>query len=213
LRFNAPLGDARAVELAERALEVRPTVVVDFGCGRGEFLLAVIAAGEGVRGVGVDVDTEALDAARAAFAARGLGEQATFVAADARTYTGDADVAISIGASHAFDGLAAMLASLPGSRAIVGDAFWQSTPDDWCLETFGDLPTGIEAMQAVASAAGWRVTDVDVSTLAEWDTFEETWRRGVSAGLAAERKAEYEERYRGVLGFAWLVLDRRPKSS
>jgi hypothetical protein len=29
---------------------------------------------------------------------------------------------------------------------------------------------------------------------------------------AAQRKPEYEQHYRGGLGFAWLVLDRAPRA-
>jgi hypothetical protein len=34
---------------------------------------------------------------------------------------------------------------------------------------------------------------------------------GRAESYAAQRKAEYEQHYRGGLGFAWLVLDRVPQ--
>ena len=208
VRFNAPLADARAARLVERVLEVEPDVVVDFGCGRGALLLTVVAADARVRGVGIDIDESALDDARETARTQGLAERVTFVAAEARAYDGDADVAIDIGASHAFGGLAPMLERLPGQRAIVGDGYWAAAPDTWCVGTFGELPADLDEVRNVAAATGWRVTDLDVSTLDEWDTFESAWRAGVTPEVAARRKAEYDQRYRGVLGFAWLVLDR-----
>jgi SAM-dependent methyltransferase len=208
LRCNAPLGAERAQELVARVLDVQPDVVADFGCGRGEFLLDVLAAGREVRGVGVDVDDVALAAAQEAAAARGLDARATFVVEDASTAKVACDVSICIGASHAFGGLAAMLDALPGKRAIVGDAYWAQEPDEWCRETFGELPDGLVGVRDVVGATEWRATQVDASTLDEWDAFEATWRLGVEPTFAAQRKDEYETRYRGVLGFAWLVLDR-----
>jgi SAM-dependent methyltransferase len=208
MKFNAPLSEERAAQLSAFVIEVQPGVVLDLGCGRGEFLLQVLAGNDDVRGIGVDLNDEALTAARAKAERHGLSQRVTFVEADARAYEAEADVVINIGASHAFDGLAPMLAAFKSRRAIVGDAFWAAPPDPWCTETFGDLPEGLEAVREIASAAGWQVAGTDTSTIEEWDEFETNWRRGVEPRFAALRKAEYEQRYRGVLGFAWLVLDR-----
>jgi SAM-dependent methyltransferase len=208
LRYNAPLRDERAHHLVSRVLEARPVAVADFGCGRGEFLLDVLAAAPEVRGMGVDLDDVALAVAREAAAARGLDARATFVVADASHATLACDVSICIGASHAFGGLRAMLDALPGRRAIVGDGYWAQDPDEWCRETFGELPDRLHGVRDVVAATEWRAAQVDASTLDEWDAFEAAWRLGVEAACAAQRKDEYETRYRGVLGFMWLVLDR-----
>ena len=52
-----------------------------------------------------------------------------------------------------------------------------------------------------------------MSTLAEWDAFEAGWRAGLEASgdaeavaFAAQRRREYEDGYRGAIGFSWLVL-------
>jgi SAM-dependent methyltransferase len=220
LVYNAPLGDDRAAALVAQVLAVEPVTVADLGCGRGAFLLDVLAAGAGagtsasagVRGVGVDTDTDALAAAQRAAAERGLSERVTFVAADAPVWVAapdvDVDVAISVGATHAFGDLTALLRALPGRRVLVGDAFYARAADAWCVETFGALAPGTDAVREIARAAGWRVSDLAVSTLAEWDEFEARWRAGVDADFARQRKDEYEAHYRGVLGFAWLVLDK-----
>jgi len=216
LTYNAPLGARRAGGLVAQVLAVAPATVVDLGCGRGALLLDVLEAGAdaglGVRGIGIDVDEGALAAAQRAATDRNVADRATFVASDARAWLAepgtDVDVSISIGASHAFGDLAALLQALPGGRAIVGDGFFARTPDEWCVETFGDLARGTDAVREIVRGNGWRTAEFAVSTPEEWDEFEADWRAGVEASYAAQRKTEYEEHYRGVLGFAWLVLDR-----
>jgi SAM-dependent methyltransferase len=214
LTYNAPLSATRAGALVDEVLETEPATVVDFGCGRGALLLDVLVAGAGagMRGIGVDTDEGALAAAQRVAAERGVADRVMFVASDAQEWLAsaavDVDVAISVGATHAFGDLAALLRALPGPRLLVGDAFFARSPDDWCVETFGELPQGTDAVREVARAAGWRVTDLGVSTLEEWDEFEARWRAGVDADFARQRKEEYEAHYRGVLGFVWLVLDR-----
>jgi SAM-dependent methyltransferase len=212
--YNAPLGAPRAAALVARVLEVEPATVVDFGCGRGAFLLDVLVAGADVCGFGIDTDEPALTAARRAAVERGAADHVTFLASDAGAWIAgaavdvDVDVAISVGATHAFGGLAPTLGALPGRRIVVGDAFFARAPDEWCGETFGELPQGTDAVREIVRPTGLRVADLGVSTLEEWDEFEANWRAGVDADFARQRKREYEAHYRGVLGFVWLVLDR-----
>jgi hypothetical protein len=59
-----------------------------------------------------------------------------------------------------------------------------------------------------AVAAGWRLEHVDTATLGEWDSFESSWRKGHDPAVAAERRREYTDVYRGRLGFCYLVLRR-----
>ena len=58
-----------------------------------------------------------------------------------------------------------------------------------------------------------RIERDEVSTLAEWDAFEAGWRAGLEAAtdpeavaFAERRRREYEDGYRGAIGFSWLVL-------
>jgi SAM-dependent methyltransferase len=216
LRFNAPLSGTRAIHLADAVLTTRPAVVVDFGCGRAELLLEIVdRGGEDVRGVGVDLDEKALTAARQNAVARNVSDRVSFVASEATAFGDRADIAISVGASHAFGGLRPMLQHFDAPRAVVGDAFWAASPDEWCVDTFGELPSSLSGIATVAEGTGWRVVEQDASTLDEWDAFEAGWCRGVAAvgtpaaaSLATSRAEEYHDHYRGVLGFAWLVLAR-----
>ncbi|HET9102843.1 MAG TPA: hypothetical protein VFN55_05765 [Solirubrobacteraceae bacterium] len=80
---------------------------------------------------------------------------------------------------------------------------------------------GLDALLPAADAAGWRVLHADTADQREWDVFESSWRRGPEGRLAAHpdhlqaadarerldaRRREYVRDYRGVLGFAYLIL-------
>lgn len=217
LVHNAPLGSRRCRDLVEVGVDDADTLV-DLGCGRGGFVLTAAESSQQLTAIGVDTDAAAVEAAAAEARRRGLEDRTRFETGDAAAWVGRADVAACIGASHALGGAAPLLghlAAIPGiRRAIVGDAVWERPPDEWHLEVFGELPT-LPELQASAGAAGWTVAQCDSSTLTEWDAFENGWIDGVRAvgtpeadAFASERAAEYQ-RYRGVLGFAWLVLDRK----
>jgi hypothetical protein len=75
----------------------------------------------------------------------------------------------------------------------------------------------------LATAIGWRVLGLSTADQREWDEFESTWRLGRQEQLIAQAggegsdaiAAEVEQQlmdyvgvYRGVLGFAYLVLAR-----
>jgi cyclopropane fatty-acyl-phospholipid synthase-like methyltransferase len=217
LTFNAPLSDERATALLG-ALPIAPGHhVLDLGCGWGELLLRVVDAHPATTGTGVDTDRGSLDRGRRLAAQRGLLERVDFVEAQAASFAERGDVVLCVGSSHAFGGSEAALLRLadraqPGGRILYGDAFWAQAPGPMARRVIGELPS-FDDLAAFAHMAGLRVEHADRSSLAEWDAFEAGWRSGLEASsdpdtvaLAAERKREYEDGYRGALGFAWLVL-------
>lgn len=217
LTFNAPLSDERAGELV-RALPISPGHhVLDLGCGWGELLLRMLGTHPATTGTGVDSDRGALDRGRRLAAQRGLHDRVDFVEAEASTFHGTGDVVLCVGSSHAFGGAEAALHAVrgrvaPGGRVLHGDGFWEHEPGAVARRMIGDQP-GFDELLALARSAGFRVEEAGRSTLAEWDAFEAGWRSRLEASsdpealaLAAERKHEYEDGYRGALGFAWLVL-------
>ncbi|MGZ8688695.1 MAG: SAM-dependent methyltransferase [Gaiellaceae bacterium] len=217
LTFNAPLSDERADALV-RALPISPGHhVLDLGCGWGELLLRLVRAHPATTGTGVDTDRRALDRGRRLAAQRGLHDRVDFVEADVSSFEDHADVVVCVGSSHAFGGPEAALRALrgrvgPGGFLLHGDGFWAHEPGAVARRAIGDLP-GFDELLTLAQAAGFRVEHADRSGLEEWDAFEDGWRSGLEASsdpdalaLAAERKHEYEDGYRGALGFAWLVL-------
>ncbi len=218
LAYNAPLSPERATMLVQLLLDRSPTDVVDLGCGWATLLLDVLETAPTVRGVGVDTDVKALDRGSHDAVRRGLAERVTFVATGAADWAGTADLVISVGASHAFGGPAQCLAALrvvvaSDGRVLLGHGIWTGHPDQHLLHTFGPMPT-LAGLTDLAVAAGFRVRHASTSSLDEWDAFESDWRAGMEAtgatdalAFSDERRHEYLGGYRGVLGFAWLVLD------
>jgi SAM-dependent methyltransferase len=226
LTWNTPLSDSHAGSLLGRFELGAAHRILDLGCGRGELLLQALARAPAAKGVGVDVDRWELDQARAAAKERGLAERVTFVAHDATKYEGSADRVMCIGASHAWGGTSAALTKLRQRTAqkgllLFGDGFWTKPPSKRSAERFGALSTSLEDLEGQAKTAGWRVVHADTADQAEWDGFEEASYRGLerfarrapehafsksAQEFAARRRKEYYEGYRGVLGFAYLIL-------
>ncbi len=217
--FNAPLSMTRAEQLIDRLALQEPAVVVDLGCGHGELVRALARRLTEATVIGIDIDDSSVQSAEAKTQAAGLDDRARFEVADATTWSGTADAALCVGASHAFGGPGPMFNRLadvvPQGTVVVGDSNWQQPPSPWCLEAFGPLPDGLNEVRQLASDAGWTVTRADESTMDEWDDFERTWSEGVravgteaAARFAESRQQEYLDHYRGVLGFCWLELAR-----
>lgn len=218
IAFNSPLSYERANALVDRLAEYPIDSVVDLGCGRGELARIVARRIPAVSVVGVDLDANQVAKARALTEAVQLQDRVRFEVADATKWHGPVAAATCVGASHAFGGSYEMLKALghivPSGPAVIGAAVWDSEPDPWCLETFGLLPAGPDALAAEADRAGWSVLGTYSSSPAEWDGFEQGWISGVRAvgtapaqAFALQRELDYE-RYRGVLGFCWLFLHR-----
>ena len=226
LTWNTPLSDSHASELLGRFELGAAHRILDLGCGRGELLLQALARAPAARGLGVDLDRSELDQARTAAKERGLAERVTFVAHDATKYDGTADRVMCIGASHAWGGTDAALTKLrprttPKGLLLFGDGYWVRPPPKRFVETFGSLSDSLNALTSHAKAAGWRLLHADSADESEWDHFEESSYRGLerfarrapdhpfsksARDFAAQRRKAYYEGYRGILGFAYLIL-------
>jgi len=226
LTWNTPLSESHASELLGRLELASAHRILDLGCGRGKLLLQALGRAPGAHGVGVDRDRWELDQGRALAKESGLEGRVTFVAHDATKYDATADRVMCIGASHAWGGTAAALARLrdrtvPKGLLLYGDGFWTRAPSRRSLETFGPQEGSVDAIAERARSAGWRVVHADTADQSEWDSFEESSYRGLerfarrapdhplsnaARELAARRRKDYYEGYRGVLGFAYLIL-------
>jgi cyclopropane fatty-acyl-phospholipid synthase-like methyltransferase len=234
MRWNTPLSRPHAGLLMER-LDLRPGLrVADLGCGWGELLLSVVERASSpdltapVTGTGVDTSTAALTRARALAVERHLDRQVEFAEADVSAWRGSADRVLCVGASHAFGGTSRALDALtqvtePGGRLLFGDGFWEAAPSSAATEIFGDEVLTLAGIVAACGAAGWRLIHLSTAGQHEWDDFESTFRAGRQEWLLAnpgdprapevrdwldERERRYFQDYRGVLGFAYLVLAR-----
>ncbi|XVS62542.1 SAM-dependent methyltransferase [Actinosynnema sp. CA-299493] len=230
LDFNSPLSDGKAYDLIG-SLHLRPGErVVDYGCGWAELLLRAVEHEPNVRGLGVDSDDYAITRGRANAEARGLASRVTLEPADVTTWeTGPADVAISIGSSHAWGGtkqtLAAMHARLrPGGTLLLGDGFWERPPNAKSVELFGEDEFGtLSDLVDLTTAGGYRLLNLATATPDEWDSFESRWcasrerwllehpdhpQSAEVRSIVDDHRDAYLKGYRGHLGFAYLTLAR-----
>ena len=217
--FDVPLSSERAATLVERLPLAPGRHALDLACGRGELLLRIVESHPAATGTGVDRRRPELDAARHAASRRRLSERVEFVEADPATFDDRGEVVVCLGAADAWGGATRALRALrgrvePGGRLLFGDRFWERPPGAQARRAFGELPTW-DGLVHVAEAAGYRVELADRATQAEWDAFEAARRDAIersgsadALALAEQRRREYEGGYRGVLGFAALVLAR-----
>jgi SAM-dependent methyltransferase len=223
MRWNSPLSEAHADRLLDELALDHAASLLDLGCGWGAML--VHAAGRlpaGARATGVDTSPKSIEWGRALARRRGL--EVTFVEGDVTRWTEPADAVLCSGSSHAWTHPLQALRTLvtPGGRMLYGDAFWAAAPNPAAVEIFGEAVTDLDGLTARATEAGWRVRLVSEASQEEWDEFEATFRAGDhnwarahpdDPGAAAavqemrRRREEYETVYRGVLGFAFLVLE------
>lgn len=219
MRWNAPLDEPHAALLLDR-LDVTDGTVVDLGAGWGELLIRAVD-GTSARGIAVDTDEVAIERGRRA--AKERGAQVEFVEQDAAAWQGRADRALCIGAAHAFGGTRQALAALAGvtDHLLYGDACWPAEPTPAAHEIFGDEVLPLPDLLEACRDTGWRVLHLSTAGQREWDDFESTSRAGRLRWLLANpddpraaetrewldtREREYVTAYRGVLGFAYLVL-------
>ncbi|MEE1927934.1 class I SAM-dependent methyltransferase [Streptomyces sp. TRM 70351] len=227
----APLADASVERLLERAVPRGAGRVLDLGCGQGVWLHRALAAHPEVRGVGVDLDADALSAARADAERLGVAGRLTLHHGPARDH-GDPepfDVVLCVGATHAFGGLLPTLAAVrprlaPGGVAVVGDGFWERPPGPAALDALGatedefaDLATTVGRV----TGDGWAPVYGHTSSPAEWDAYEWSWTGSLTrwalenpghphSAEALRRATAHRDGwlagYRGTLGFVTLVL-------
>lgn len=210
-------------------------LVLDVGCGRGEWLLRLLSARPGVRGVGVDRAAPAIAAAGRRAAELGLAARVELVRADAGEWleaSPAADAAMCVGATHAFGGFAPTLDALrsaigPGGHVLVGEGFWEREPTPAALAALDAAPGDFANLDGLLSAPpghGFDLVEVTISRPAEWDRYERRWCAALERAAddlddpdaadelretARAHAAAYAEGYRGILGFAALLLAAR----
>jgi SAM-dependent methyltransferase len=153
--------------------------VIDFGCGYGE-MLALWAEEFGIRGVGVDIRSNACDRARKKMAERGLADRVEIVCANGSQYAfepGSYDAATCIGATFIWGGFGeavrAMSAAVrEGGKLAVGEVHWSTdqVPTAVAERGPGFLPES--RLLEIAQEEGYDVECVVRAALDDWDRYE-----------------------------------------
>jgi SAM-dependent methyltransferase len=229
----APVLGVNVNRLLRRADRQPAARILDLGCGEAAWALQALAHYPDGHADGVDTSRYALDRAAHAAAERGLADRLTLHERDARTYVpdGDYDLVMCVGSTHAFGGFDGTLRQA-GRHAradgvlLVGEGFWQVPPSPAALAALDASEndyTDLAGLVATAEDAGWTPVYAHVSDAAEWDNYEWSWVGSLTEWAldnpghpdAAEARAVAREHrdgwlrgYRGVLGFATLVLRR-----
>ena len=216
LPFAHPMSET-AVDAAIAALTLPATPsVLDTGCGRGEILLRTLKTHPSARGLGVDLDADAIAQARH----RANGSSARFEVRDAAAIEGRFDAVINVGSSHAHGGFPGALTALRDLApvALYGEGFWQRPPSEAFLAALGDATVDeladLDGLRAAIQDVGYDILHESFASEHDWATYEETLAANAEQHGTPDTLA-YAQRIRhrralpegtDTLGFALLVL-------
>jgi SAM-dependent methyltransferase len=223
LPFANPMREAD-VDRALGFLRLRPGgLVLDTGCGNGEMLLRALARDPTWRGLGVDLDPDAIAEARARAAERLPGRDVRFEVRDAAEIRGEHDAVLNVGSSHAHGGYPAALGALrglvaTGGSVVYGEGYWREPPSEAFLAALGgasaDELSDIGGLRTAVLDAGFDIVSVVEAGEADWAAYEETLAANAEHDGGPETAA-YARRIRErralpegtrTLGFALFVL-------
>jgi SAM-dependent methyltransferase len=206
-----------AVDAAIAALTLPATpLVLDTGCGSGEILLRTLKAHPSARGLGVDLDSDAIAEARQ----RAGRSSARFEVCDAAAIKGRFDAVINVGSSHAHGGFPGALTALRDLAPIVlyGEGFWQRPPSEAFLAALGgataDELADLGGLRAAIQDVGFDILHESVASEHDWARYEETLAANAERHGTPDTRA-YARRIRNrralpegteTLGFALVVL-------
>ena len=219
LPFANPMSEI-AVDAAIAVLPLPVDAsILDAGCGTGEMLVRAVSAHPGARGLGVDLDEDAIAEARH----RATDLPLRFEVRDAATVSGEFDAVINVASSHVHGGFQAALEALRGMAPTIlyGEGFWQRPPTPEFLTALGGATehelADLNGLRAAIRGVSLEILHESLATDDGWAQYEETLARN------AERQGDpdslaYAQRIRArralpggtdTLGFALFVLRRR----
>ena len=159
---------------------------LDLACGKAE-MLCRWAQKYGIGGVGVDISSVFLDAARVRAAELDVTEKVKFVQGDAGQYpeaTHDFDVVSCIGATWIGSGLTGTLqlmtpALKSGGLLLIGEPYWIEPPPETAYAAMGISKGDYVALYDTLDrfeSAGMRLVEMVLADHCGWDRYEgPTW--------------------------------------
>jgi SAM-dependent methyltransferase len=223
LPFANPMSEP-AVDRILDTLRLPPgALVLDTGCGSGEMLLRALGRDAAWRGLGVDLDPDAIATATERARARLPGRDVRFEVRDAATVTGRHDAVLNVGSSHVHGGWPAAPRALralaaDGGAVVFGEGYWRRPPSAAFLDALGgatadELPDRA-GLDAWVRAAGFAIAAAEEASEADWARYEETLaanaeRAGDPDSLAYARRIRARRALpdgASTLGFALLLL-------
>ena len=155
---------------------------LDLACGKAE-MLCRWSQKYGISGVGVDISTVFLEAARKRAAELGVADRLTFVQGDAGEYPGpthDFDVVSCIGATWIGNGLVGTLDLMkpplrPGGLILVGEPYWIEPPPEAAYAALAigrDDYVTLDGTLDRFESAGMRLIEMVLANHDSWDRYE-----------------------------------------
>ena len=191
------------------------TTVLDLCCGKGEMLLSW-ARDHGVTGVGVDISTVFLAAARERAAELGVADRVSFVHGDAsaHTVTEPVDVAACVGATWIGGGVTGTIALLerlvrPGGLLLIGEPFWRAEPDsqqaiEACHVQRRDDYQSLPELVTLFGDLGYDLVEMVLADEDSWDRYRAAQWRNLRVWLDANPDDELAPELRAELTTAPL---------
>ncbi len=187
-----PTSEEKLLLLGQRLRLGTESRVLDVASGRGgPALLLAREFGCSVRGIEIAPEFHAVAVERAA--AAGLSGQVSFELGDGAAATlepGSYDVAMCLGASFVWAGLAGTLDALepvvrPGGHVVVGEPYWRRLPLPEDYEERDDPFTTLDGTVAILGSGSLRVVSMIASSEDDFDRYETLHWRAVEEWLAA----------------------------
>jgi SAM-dependent methyltransferase len=155
--------------------------LLDLACGKGE-MLCRWAAEYGIGGLGIDISTVFLAAARARAADLGVADRVGFQHGDAGRLPADRgayDAVSCIGATWIGGGLAGTIALMrpalrPGGLLLVGEPYWTRPPPPDAVAALGVRPDDFTSLVGTLDrfeAAGMRLVEMVLADGDSWDRY------------------------------------------
>lgn len=206
-RIINPLSVDKLRQLGEALFLEERSTVLDLACGKGE-LLCTWARDHGISGVGIDISSVFIQAARERASELGVTDRVTFIHGDASHFvaTEPVDVAACLGATWIGDGVIGTMDLLrkslkPNGIMLIGHPYWRMPPpsqeviegceaedeSDWL-----PLPDLIELMQS----HGYDVIEMMLADQDSWDRYVAAQWRNIRAFIDANPDDELTPAFR-----------------